>query len=113
MALFGGSKSTTSQSSLQQGIEASDQAVSLIGGSGAQSYAYSRVDEFPEAVANFAEQALELAKNTVTAAIGSAASTQDSLATIAEREKTPLTEWLPIVAVGAVALIGLAYFTRG
>jgi len=29
----------------------------------------------------------------------------DTLGQIAEREKTPLTEWLPFAAVGAVALV--------
>ena len=97
MALFGGSKSSTSNTSTQQGIEGGGNIAS--GGS-----TINNIDEFPAAVADFADSIIGLASQSVSQS-GSALS---SLATVAEREKTPLTEWLPIIAVGAVALVLLS-----
>ncbi len=107
MGLFGidfSSKSTTKNTSLQQGVD----------GSGAIASDNASITyEFPDTVAAFAQSLAELAGSTVHAAVGLARGTQDTLGDIAEREKTPLTEWLPIAAVAAVGLVAIAFIFGG
>lgn len=99
MGLFGGSTTKTSQSSTQYG--ASDQGIVI--GEGA-----TYRNEFSPEVAQFAESALGLAAQSVA----SGRDAISSLSGVAEREKTPLTEWLPIIAIGAAALVAVAYVMR-
>ncbi len=98
MAIFG---SDSKSSSAQIGAD-SGSAIA----SGKNS---SIVYQFPDAVAQYAAKLTDLAQNTVTAAVGLARDAQGSLGDVASREKTPLTEWLPIIAVGAVGLVAVAY----
>lgn len=94
MALFGGSKSTTKNTSEQIGLEGGGN----IANDGSE---VTIIDEFPETVAGFASESLALAGKVVNQA-------GDTLATLGElatREKTPLTELLPFIAVGAVVLV--------
>lgn len=100
MALFGGSETRTNQTSTQYG--ASDSGIVV--GAGA-----SYRNEFSPEVAQFATDALGLAAQSVSGAQAAVS----TLSTVAEREKTPLTEWLPIVAVGAAALVAVAFFMKG
>ena len=107
MGLFGGSKTTTKQVSTQ--IGASEEGVAL--GAGAV-YApvdnTSYVDNFPAEVADFATAALGLAGQSVAGASGAI----QTLGTVATREKTPLTEWLPFAGVAAFGLIAAAWIFR-
>lgn len=127
MALFGGSKSTSSssQETVQLGVETE--------GNVAQYYVpgtLSVIDEFPEPVAAFAQGLLGLTQSVVDQqnsalemligssqqsagqTLGAAAEAFDTLGDIAAREKTPLTEWLPFAAVGAAALVALMFYSR-
>lgn len=112
MALFGGSKSTssTSQESVQLGAEAgNDIAQYYVPGT------LNVVDEFPEPIAAYAQGLLGLTGKLLDSAQTQGNIASGAIATlgnVAEREKTPLTEWLPLVAVGAAALVAVAFFTR-
>ena len=99
MALFGGSKSSTSTSTKQIGLE---------GGGIIASGGGTVVQEFPEAVAGFASEALELAGQSIAQSGAITAAASQSFAAIAEREKTPLTEYLPFAAVMAAAVVMVA-----
>lgn len=105
MSLFGGSTSKTSQSSTQLGAEGTG---NYVVGEGA-----SVTNSFPESVANFANNALDKAIGLAQSAVAGASASQATLGTVAVREKTPLTEWLPFAAAGAAALIALAYIWKG
>ena len=99
MALFGGSKSTTATTTKQQGIE---------GGGFIASEGGSIVQEFPDTVADFAAQALELASQSVAQSGDITQSASESFAALAEREKTPFTEFLPVIGIVAVAVVIIA-----
>lgn len=122
MALFGGSKSSTSNTSKQLGVE-TEGDVAQIQAEGDVQYSTNFVNEFPDAVSTFASNILGFTRDVIGDAFGNAsdvigssqgqsAAVLDSISTIAEREKTPLTEWLPFVAVGAAGLVALAFFSR-
>lgn len=96
MGLFGGSTTKTSQSSTQYGAEGGG----IVIGEGA-----SYIQEFPDTVASFAEKALDLAGS----GIAQSQAAISSLSTVAEREKTPLAEWLPLVAVGVAGAAFIAF----
>ena len=102
MGIFGGSTTKTRQDSSQVG--ASDYGVAV--GEGAT---YAPIDNFPAEVADFATAALGLAGQ----AVAGAGSVTTQLGDIATREKTPLSEWIPIVAIGATAVVIAAWVYRG
>lgn len=107
MALFGGSKTSTSQTSVQLGVE----------GQGNKQYyadggALTVIDEFPEPVAAYAQGLLGLTSEIVVQTGKQSAAISDTLGTIAAREKTPLTEWLPFAALGAAGIVALAFFSK-
>lgn len=110
MGLFGGSSNKTNQQSTQVG--ASDNAIIL--GEGA-----NYTNEFSPAVADFASHTLDLLGTGISSAfdnakslLGQSQQAIDTLGTVAQREKTPLSEWLPLVAIGATALVFAAYAFR-
>jgi hypothetical protein len=107
MALFGGSETKTTQVSSQFGVEA--------GGDAKQYYAggnLSVIDEFPEPVAAYAQGLLGLTSEIIAGQSDASANIADTLGTIAAREKTPLTEWLPFAAVGAAALVAISFWSK-
>lgn len=121
MALIGGSKSSTSTSTNQVGLEGG--GILASGGS-------TVTQEFPDTVAGFAGDALDLAGKSIDTVSGFSESALDTVAnlagrsvaasgqvsaaasqvlgTIAAREKTPLTEFLPFVAIIAVGAVIIA-----
>lgn len=108
MALFGGSKSSTKNESTQVGVETEGDVTQIVASGSTVNY----TEEFPESVANFASGILGLTGDVLSAQRESTEAALDTLGTIAAREKTPLTEWLPFIAVGATAAVALAFFNR-
>ena len=107
MGLFGGSKTTTRQTSTQ--IGAADEGIALGANAVyAPTTTTSSIDNFPQEVADFATAALGLAGQSVAGASGAI----QTLGTVATREKTPLTEWLPFAGVAAFGLIAAAWIFK-
>lgn len=105
MGLFGGSTSKTSSATSQVGA---DNAAIVVGNNSS----YSKIDNFPEQVASFAQSALTGAFGIAHDAVAGANASQASLGSVAETTKTPLKDWLPIVGTVAVAVV-LAFYFRG
>lgn len=106
MSLFG-SDSKTFTTTSQSGAE---------GGSNVATSGGSIVNEFPEEVSTFATGTLGLAESALNAIADTAKQSlsasravttgaADAFATLAEREKTPLTSFLPFAAIFAVAAV--------
>ena len=89
------SKSVTKQSSTQQGIE---------GGGNIAGGDITNIEEFPDAIGSFADSLVGLAGSIVDQGSQSVAALGD----IATREKTPLTEWLPVIAIVTVGAVIIA-----
>lgn len=96
MPLFG-SSSTTRNTTRQQGADGEGNTVA--GG--------NVTNHFPDTVANFAEQTLNLAKDVVSGAVANDATSTAAIGEIAKREKTPEASFVPfaLIAAAATALI--------
>lgn len=110
MALFGGSKSSSKNESIQLGAETGGGDAAVINASGGSTVSY--VNQFPDAVASFASNILGFTQDVISQGQSQSEAVLDTLGTIAVREKTPLTEWLPFAAVAAAGIVALAFFNR-
>ena len=110
MGLFGGSSNKTNQTSVQYGASEG----SVLVGEGAT---YN--NEFSDNVATTLGHALDLLGSAVGSAFDNSRSLLDQsqqavgvLGTVAAREKTPLSEWLPIIAIGGTVAVAIFYFRK-
>jgi hypothetical protein len=93
------SKSTTSTNTTQQGVE---------GGGNIATGGSIINNEFPDEVSSFASEVIGLARDITGSAGVVTTAAASALGTVAEREKTPLTEFLPFAAVIAVGVVIIA-----
>jgi hypothetical protein len=96
---FFSSESKTTTNTSQAGVEG--------GGNIATEGSYI-INEFPEEVSGFATEIVGLARDVIGSAGEVTTAAASSLGTVAEREKTPLTEFLPFAAVIAVGVVIIA-----